>query len=45
MNSISHLDEWPLPAFKLNNKLAIVESSEEAEKLVGSCSDIFKTYN
>ncbi|WP_203339249.1 STAS domain-containing protein [Planococcus beijingensis] len=39
MNSISHLDEWPLPAFKLNNKLAIVESSEEAEKLVGSCSD------
>ncbi len=38
MTSVSHLDEWPLPAFKLNNKLAIVERSEEAKKLVGDRS-------
>ncbi|TWT07208.1 STAS domain-containing protein [Planococcus sp. CPCC 101016] len=35
MTSVSHLDEWPLPAFKLNSKLAIMERSEEAKKLVG----------
>lgn len=38
MTSVSRFDEWPLPAFKLNNKLAIVECSEEARKLFGDCS-------
>lgn len=42
MTSASQLDEWPLPAFKLNNKLAIVEYSEEAKKLVGDCSSFLE---
>ncbi|MBT2571185.1 STAS domain-containing protein [Planococcus sp. ISL-110] len=42
MTSASQLDEWPLPAFKLNSKLAIVECSEKAKKLVGDCSSFLE---
>lgn len=38
MTSLSQMNEWPLPAFKLNNKLAILEYSEEAKKIFGDCS-------
>lgn len=35
MTSTSPFDSWPLPAFQLNSKLEIIESSEAAHSLFG----------
>jgi rsbT co-antagonist protein RsbR len=39
MTARSQLAEWPLPAFQLNNSLAVVDQSLEAELLFGKTSD------
>lgn len=38
MTARFQLAEWPLPAFQLNNSLAIVEQSKQAEQLFGKPS-------
>ncbi|MFD1031272.1 STAS domain-containing protein [Metaplanococcus flavidus] len=42
MTSTSPFDSWPLPAYQLNNKLEIVESSEAADSMFGKTNNFLE---
>lgn len=42
MTSISPFDSWPLPAFQLNSKLEVIESSEAADSLFGKADSFLE---